>query len=332
MQFYPVRFQPVFREKVWGSRRLGDFLRTPLPSGERYGEAWLLSDRSGKGGPISSAVDGPHEGKTIHEMARKWPEAILGKNVSFDAFGRFPVMLKLLDVRDRISLQVHPPDDYAQKHENDAGRIEAWYILDADPDARVIRGVLPDQEPEDLVTALKEDQPISVLNSVSIESDDVILIPPGTVHSISGNALLLEVYQNSEATYRLYDWGRENRAKNREIQLKKALDVIDFSAMGRTRARPSEMDGPGDRRRSLVRTGKFELQHVEFSRSTEEPLPDERFEVICILEGEGKMKSDDENYSLEYRHGDCFLLPAALQNVSFHSEEETSILKTLPAT
>ncbi len=249
-----------------------------------------------------------------------------------DQFGRFPLIAKLIDANENLSLQVHPPSDYAQLKENDEGKIEAWYIIDADEEAQVIRGVLPNVGPEDLIDAVREDRPLDVLNAVSVSAGDVVLIPPGIVHSIGGGVLFYEIQKNSDVTYRLYDWNRLTpEGKSRPLHHEKALDVIDFEAMGRTRARPTEVEGPGDKREVLVRTTEFTLNKIQTSDEIEETNQESSFEILTIVEGSGQFRcGKNDGIQFGYGRGDFYLIPAGLNRYRVQPDSETVFLKAEP--
>lgn len=328
MKLYPVKFTPIFKEKIWGGKRISSFSNA-LSSEKKIGELWQLVDRQDD---QSQIANGPYEGKTLHDLVDKFPEDFLGTRIMPDEFGRFPLISKFLHAQENVSIQVHPAEERAHHKEEDEGKIEAWYILDAGPDAQIIRGVLPHVTPDEFLQAIKEDRPLECLNTVPARKGDIVLIPPGMVHSIGGDVLLYEVSQNSDVTYRLYDWDRlTEEGTTRKLHLEKGLDVVDFEAMGRTRARSSSKDGAGDERKILVRCPKFILEKIDFSRQIEEEKTDERFELIVPVEGTGSVQSrHPEGNKFHYNPGECFVLPGGMKNYLLDPDQDTELLKVTP--
>jgi mannose-6-phosphate isomerase len=331
MQLYPIRLEPIFREKIWGGRRLASYFDRDLPSDRTYGESWNVVDRESD--HISKISNGPHKDKNLKELIQLDQNAVLGEERNLDAFGRFPLMVKFLHAHENLSLQVHPGDEYAQLNENDSGKLEAWYILEADEDARVIRGILPDVNQEEFVEAIRAGQPMDVLNCIDVRPGDVILIPPGIIHSIGGDVLLCEIEQNSDVTYRLHDWNRLGPdGSSRELHLDQAMDVIDFQAMGRTRTRSSEMEGPWKNRELLVRTPVFKLEKIEAEREFTEDHPPESYHLITCISGTGSIDADASDESpVTYRRGDTFLIPARMGDYTLNPDQESTLLKTTPS-
>ncbi len=331
MRLYPIQFKPIFKPKIWGSRHLARFLGTSLPGEDPIGESIHLVDRPGDD-EMSVVDNGWSEGTSLQEVVEKAPDQILGPESNLDSYGRFPLMIKFLNARKKLSLQVHPGDEYANMNEDDEGKFEAWYIIDADEDAQIIRGVLPDVTPDDLVDAIRNNKPLDVLNCIDVRDGDVILIPPGIVHSIGGDVLLCEVEQNSDVTYRIHDWNRLGPdGQSRQLHLNKALDVIDFQAMGRTRTRSAEVEGPWKNREILVRTPKFKLEKLTVDTEIPEEHPGKTFHLITCIGGSGRfLCGSNENLQFAYSRGDCFLMPAGLGDYRIEPDAESVLLKTSP--
>ncbi len=331
MHLYPLKFKPILKEKPWGGRRLGDFLNVSLSNKQPVGESIYFSDRPGDD-QISVVENGPEEGNNLRTLVENHPEDVLGSKTSPDSFGRFPLLVKFLHAQEKLSLQVHPRDEHAKINENDEGKFEVWYVIEADEDASVVRGLLPDVSPDNLVDAIRQDDPLSVLNCIDVRAGDVILIPPGIVHTIWGGVLLFEVEQNSDVTYRIHDWNRMTPdGSSRELHLNRALDVIDFKAMGRARARPSEVEGPWKKRERLVRTPKFELEKLTIDEEMNEDHPAGSFHLMTVISGSGTFRSGpNRDTRVEYRRGECFLMPARLGDYNIEPDEQSVLLKVSP--
>ncbi len=222
---YPLRFEPIYQYRLWGGRRLAKLLKAPLPGDGPIGEAWLLSDRDDH---VSRVANGPLEGTTLRQLLEQFPDRLLGKLAG--RFPRFPVLLKFLDARDKLSVQVHPADgqrDYIPAGES--GKTEAWVVLEAGPKSRIYAGLKPGTTRDDLKRALASRAVADLLPSFTPRVGDAVFIRAGTVHSLS-DVVVFEVQENSDVTFRLYDWDRidPNTGKPRPLQVEQAMACIDF--------------------------------------------------------------------------------------------------------
>jgi mannose-6-phosphate isomerase len=199
---YPLQFTPILQYRLWGGRRLADWVKTTLPGEEPIGEAWLLSDRDDF---PSRVAEGPLKGRTIAQLLEQSPKLILGKLAA--RFRRFPLLLKFLDVRDMLSVQVHPSDSNADLiPKGETGKTEAWVILEANAASRIYAGLKPGTTAEDL-RMLSEQSVNNCLASFTPSHGQGVLIKAGVVHSLGDGVVVLEVQENSDVTFRLYDWG-----------------------------------------------------------------------------------------------------------------------------
>lgn len=230
-ELYPLFFKPVFKPYIWGGRNLEKLGRV-LPEGTRVAESWEIS--SHKDG-MTIIENGVHKGKTLPQLMEIMGVDLVGKanQWALDR-GKFPLLVKLLDANHRLSVQVHPDDAYALQHEgNELGKTEMWFVLWAAPGASIIYGLSKKTSAERFRQALDEGQLEPFLNKISIQSGDHICVPTGTLHAILGGALIAEIQQNSNTTYRVYDWNRKNDEGHlRPLHIAKALDVINFDQIG----------------------------------------------------------------------------------------------------
>ena len=222
---YPLRFEPIYQYRVWGGRRLAELLTAPLPGDGPIGEAWLLSDRDDQS---SKVADGPLEGSTIRQLMEHSPDQLLGKLAG--RVRRFPVLLKFLDANAKLSVQVHPEDgqkDYIPAGES--GKSEAWVVLEAGPASRIYAGLKPGTTQDNLERALASRTVPDLLAGFTPKVGDAVFVRAGTVHSLSG-LVVFEVQENSDVTFRLYDWDRVNpkTGKPRPLQAEQAIACIDF--------------------------------------------------------------------------------------------------------
>ena len=223
---YPLRFEPIYQYRLWGGRRLADLLTAPLPGDGPIGEAWLLSDRDDHSSKVAA---GPLKGSTIRQLLEQSPDQMLGKLAG--RFRRFPVLLKFLDAHDKLSVQVHPEDgqtDYIPAGET--GKTEAWVVLEAGPESRIYAGLKPGTTEDDLKRALASRTVANdLLASFTPKVGDAVFLRAGTVHSLGG-LVVFEVQENSDVTFRLYDWDRVDpkTGKPRPLQVEQAIACIDF--------------------------------------------------------------------------------------------------------
>ncbi len=224
----PLRFEPIFKENLWGGRRLPGFLRRPAPTENPIGEAWVLSDVDGS---PSRVADGPHAGATLRELLAADPAAILGDARPVN--GRFPLLLKFIDARQELSVQVHPDDARAAAAVPGAsGKTEAWYVVEANPaTSRIYAGFRPGVTAADFRAALAANTTPGTLHSYTPSPGDCVFLEAGTVHAIGADIVMFEVQQTSDITYRLYDWDRVDAktGKPRELHVEKALACADFA-------------------------------------------------------------------------------------------------------
>jgi len=196
-----MRFEPIYQYRIWGGRRLANVLTTPLPDDEPIGEAWLLSDRADH---ASVVAEGPLKGRTLTQLLALMPEQMLGELAG--KFDRFPLLLKFLDARDTLSVQVHPTDHQTQYlPPGETGKTEAWVVLEASSESRIYAGLKPGTTPGNLQKSLTNGAVADHLASFRPKPGDALLIPAGTVHTIS-DVVVFEVQENSDVTFRLYDW------------------------------------------------------------------------------------------------------------------------------
>ena len=227
---YPFRFQPIFKQRVWGGRELERLYQKPLPPGETIGESWEISDH---GTDVSVIANGPLAGQTLRAVMEENSEAILGDAMP-TSNGRFPLLIKILDARERLSLQVHPPPDIAAKLHGES-KTEMWYVTHADPDAVIYAGLKRDVTRAQFKTALARQEMEPLVHKLTPQAGDALFVPSGRLHAIGGGLVIFEIQQNSDTTYRVFDWGRP-----REIHVAQSLQCIDFNdfepALADTRA------------------------------------------------------------------------------------------------
>jgi len=239
-EFYPMFFEPVLKDYIWGGRNL-EKLGRDLPETGKVAESWEIS---GHEDGMTVVKNGTYAGKSLPELLKLLGKDLVGANNQW-ALERqkFPLLVKLIDAESRLSVQVHPDDDYAREHEgNELGKTEMWVILSAKPEAAIIYGLAEKTTPETLRQAIDEGVLESYLNKVFIKAGDHVCVPSGTVHAILEGALIAEIQQNSNTTYRMYDWNRVgDDGESRALHVERALDVLDFDQIGLSLDVPQEI-------------------------------------------------------------------------------------------
>lgn len=307
MSLYPLTFEPIFKSMLWGGRRLPEFLGREAPHADPIGEAWVLSDVDGHSSPV---VAGPLAGKTLRDIAAAYPRELFGNAVPAD--GRFPLLLKFIDARQELSVQVHPDDELAQALAGPGkrGKTEAWVILDADDQtSRIYAGFRDGTTVDHFRTAMAEKTTPATLHQFAPNPGDCVFLRAGTVHAIGANILLFEVQQTSDITYRLYDWDRVDAktGQPRDLHIDHGLTCSNFAAG------PCHPVTP-ERHPSLPREALVDCEHFTLHRHRDERpfnvgAPDECRAVVTV-EGHGELVWGDHAATL--RPGSVILLPASV--------------------
>ena len=303
---YPLKFNKVFKEKIWGGRKLENILKMNLPTNINIGESWEVSCHANG---LSLVDNGYFKGQSLRKITNTFGANLLGKEV-YEKYGnQFPLLIKYLDINDKLSIQVHPDNNYALKVENEFGKSEAWYIIDASEDAKLIMGLAPNVNKEKLLESLETKDFNKIFNIVSVKNGDFIQITPGLIHSIlEGSVLICEIQQNSDSTYRIYDFDRVVEGKKRELHLNKALDVIDYNKNPKVISKPI-----GTAKNEKVNILKDELFNVDtLTVDTQfKSEPYKNFQIFSVLNGSGYIQFNNENYELQI--GDTYFIPANLE-------------------
>jgi mannose-6-phosphate isomerase len=321
-RLYPLRFEPIYQYRLWGGRRLADLLTVPLPGDGPFGEAWVLSDRQDH---QSCVANGALEGRTIGQLLDESPDQLLGKLAG--RFRRFPLLLKFLDAREMLSVQVHPSDAHRDLiPPGETGKTEAWVVLEAGQESRIYAGLKSGTNSADLRRALRDGTVVDDLVCFTPKPGDAVLLPAGTVHSLGGDIVVFEVQENSDVTFRLYDWNHldAKTKRPRALQVDQALACIDFSQGEIGPVTPVvEATTPVARQR-LFQCQQFRLWRW-FGQSPftigAVGLP----RVLICLEGVGQVEHDGITYPV--RKGDVWLLPAVVGTCAFRPGRPVSLLE-----
>ena len=301
---YPLALSSFFKVVMWGGRKLETTFHRTLPDGHSpVGEAWEVCDRPEFSGRV---LNGPLKDRTLGSLIEEFGPALLGSRVPGS---RFPLLVKILDARDRLSLQVHPDEAACAKLGGGAEpKTEMWYVMDADPGAKIVAGVAPDTEPDSFWPQVNSADIEKQLHVYEAEAGDVFFIRAGCVHAIGGGNLILEVQQNSDTTYRISDWGRVGAdGKPRTLHVEQARQCVNFRMAGESRvSRRSGNDGTVP----LVRCPFFQTDEITFSAPLEMPSPGGlSFHLISAVSGSLTLTGGTE--PLRIPHGSTVLIPAS---------------------
>jgi len=324
---YPLTFTPVFRDYIWGGRTLETRFGRQLPPGI-IAESWDIS-----GHPSSpTQVDaGAFQGLTLPQVQDRLGEALVGTRARWAIErGKFPLLVKLLDANRALSVQVHPPDEYALIHEGgELGKTEMWYVLYARPDAQLIYGLSRATTPQEFRAALQAGTLADLLHYLPIHAGDAIFVPAGAVHALLEGVVVAEIQQNSDTTYRVYDWGRlGDDGRPRPLHIDKALAVIDWSLIRPSASIPLLLaDHDGVRRAEMARCPYFVVEEVRLAAEAQwqGACTGETFEIWGCVDGQAEVRWAGESVALPaVRFG---LLPAALGTFAIYAEKPSTLLR-----
>lgn len=316
---YPLKFEPIFKTMLWGGTRLRPFFGHAA-SDEPTGEAWVLSDVDGS---LSRVANGPLAGTTLRELLANDPAAILGSATLSN--GRFPLLLKFLDAKQELSVQVHPTDEQAHAKKPGAlGKTEAWVVLDADPaTSKLYAGFRPGVTADGFRTAMADKTTPATLHQFTPTAGDCVFLEAGTVHAIGQNLMLFEVQQTSDITYRLYDWDRVDAKTKlpRDLHVEDGLACSNF-ALGPCDPVTPTKDGDRDR---LVNCRYFSMHHRHSDRSFRVDSPGE-CRLLVVLEADCRSEIEWEDVT-GIQTGDVYLLPANLGETTIHPAGPVRVLE-----
>ncbi len=305
MNLYPLQFEPILKERIWGGQKLNTLLNKPITS-TITGESWEISTVTGD---VSVVTNGSLAGQSLNDLIDSNPEGVLGTEV-YQQFGKqFPLLFKYLDAREDLSIQVHPNDELAQKRHNSFGKTEMWYVLQADTDARIIVGFKEKSNAEEYVENLKNKTLLSILDDVKVAEGDVFFLETGTVHAIGAGLVIAEIQQTSDITYRLYDFERTDAAGNqRELHVDLALDAINYNKVD-TYKKYSKNDNQSN---TVVDCPYFTTNFIPLDGKIEVSKTGNTFTVYMCVGGDLEIEYEGTKY--QYKKGDTLLIPAALKN------------------
>ena len=318
MNIYPYKFEPIYVEKIWGGRNLERLFARKLPAGKKIGESWELADLA-EG--TSVVANGPERGRTLTELTRALGEDLLGGASAHDD-GRFPLLLKLLDANDILSLQVHPDDKaVAEIGPPAALKTECWYVLES-RSGMIYKGVSEGATPERFRAAIESDQAEQLVQRHDVAAGDFHYLPAGTVHALGAGVVVAEVQTPSDTTYRVTDWGR-----GREIHVERSMQCIHFE--------PAEDVAPGAVGDTLLATDYFRVDRCTIEPGRRAVLAQSQCTAVMVLAGQADIAAGGKSQPMvSASAGDTLLIPAALEKVEVRKprQELTCLVIILPET
>lgn len=309
---YPLKFRPILKTVVWGGEKIAPFKGITTEQ-KNIGESWELS---GVKGDESVVANGEFAGKTITELVQEYKGTLIGEKNYAKTGDEFPLLIKFIDAKQDLSIQVHPDDRLAaERHNGSKGKTEMWYVVEADKDAHLMSGLTEQITPEEYESKVNDNTITDVLHDYKVKAGDVFYLPAGRIHSIGSGSFIAEIQQTSNITYRIYDFGRVGLdGKPRELHTELAKAAIDYTVFPDYR---TEYGKEKNAENILVDCDYFTTSLYDMDKSVSKDLSglDSFLIVICIA-GEGKLE-DAEGHTETLRQGETVLIPAACKGVTF---------------
>lgn len=319
---YPLTFQPIFKERIWGGRNLERLYRKLLPPKVPIGESWEITDRP-EG--VSVIANGPLAGKDLRWLMENHRANLLGKASSAQ---RFPLLVKILDCQETLSVQVHPPAKVAAELRGEP-KTEIWYIADATPDAALYVGLKNGVTRVDFETRIPNGTVADALHRIKVQAGDVMFLPSGRVHAIGGGNVIFEIQQNSDTTYRVFDWNRVGLdGKPRELHVRESLASIDFNDHEPRLIGSKYSRNPKFAVRYLVHDPLFYIDACKVKRGERFYLSAKTLQILALIKGRLRVTYGEHEVRLE--PGGFVVLPASLGRVTVNAETQIEFLQVQP--
>ncbi|WP_373517553.1 type I phosphomannose isomerase catalytic subunit [Pricia sp.] len=310
---YPLKFHPILKERLWGGTKLKDVLNKPIES-DITGESWELS---GVEGDISVVSNGELSGTSLQQLINNRGEELLGKSV-VERFGKeFPILIKFIDAKLDLSVQLHPDDKLARERHNSLGKTEMWYVMDADEGANLIVGFITDLTKEEYAESLKNDTLLDLLNYEKVGRGDTFFINTGKVHAIGAGVLLAEIQQTSDVTYRIFDFNRKDKNGNlRELHTEQALDAIDYKKKDDFKVAYGSDTNTVNR---MVDCPYFKTDYLHLTENWKQDVSKRNsFTIFMCVSGSARI--DNENGTADIKKGETVLVPAMSKSLLITTE------------
>lgn len=314
---YPIFFYPIYKTTLWGGDKIKSKFNRKTPMA-KIAESWEISCHKSD---VSLVSNGKLKGKSLKELFISYRKEIFGSKA--ESLNEFPLLIKFIDANKPLSVQVHPNDEYALKNENDLGKTEMWYIIDAEDNAQIVYGLNSGVDKVTIKESISNNTIEKCLNYISVKKGDFVYIPSGTVHCLLGGTLIAEIQQNSDTTYRLYDWNRtDSNGKARQLHVEKSLEVINFrECLPNNSVSAKRFNGYSIA--ELVDSQFFKVQEIKITGSYRDNALGDSFITFTNIEGSGRICGN--GYCYVITPGTSFLIPAGLGQ--FVMEGKLTLLK-----
>ena len=322
---YPLTFQPLFKERVWGGRRLAELYGKPLPEGKVIGESWEITDRP-EG--VSVVTNGPLAGRDLRWVMEHHADGLVGRLPS--SAGRFPWLIKILDCEDDLSLQVHPPAAMAPALKGEP-KTEMWFVADARPDAKLYVGLRRGTTRSEFESALAHGNVADCFHVVPVSPGDTMFVPSGRVHALGRGNVIFEIQQNSDTTYRVFDWGRLGLdGAPRELHVAQSLASIDFADFEPSLVESPWQSGAGSSERQLVGHPLFHISHHHLSAAGSLAVESDGAGPTVVGVNRGEIEIVSETVKIRRQAGEFALLPASLARCELRVSGTADFLLVAP--
>jgi mannose-6-phosphate isomerase len=307
MIFYPLQFEPILKERIWGGSKLKTFLNKSIEN-EAIGESWEISNVPDNS---SSVVNGIFKGKSLSELIKLYPNELLGSQ-TLEKYGeQFPLLFKFIDAKEDLSIQLHPNNELAQKRHQSFGKTEMWYVMQADENARLIVGFKENTNQEKYLKSLENKSLVHLLQEYPVKQGDVFFLETGTIHAIGAGVVVAEIQQTSDITYRVYDWDRvDANGKGRELHTELALEAINYNKTD-SKIHYKIIE---NQLVSMVKCSFFTTKILELTATYLWQKKQEAFTVFMCTEGHFELQYNEEVF--QYKKGDTLLIPAIISEIT----------------
>lgn len=322
IQLYPLKFQPIMKDRLWGGDKLEKLFNKPSET-DTTGESWELSAVKGD---VSIVSNGELTGSSLQELIDEHGAKLLGQSV-IDRFGKdFPILIKFIDAKKDLSIQLHPNDDLAKERHNSFGKTEMWYIMDADPGAQLIVGFNKDVEKQEYVESLENDTLLDLLNYEEVKTGDTFFINTGKIHAIGAGVMLAEIQQTSDITYRVFDFNRKDKHGNlRELHTELAVDAIDYKKKDDFKV---AYDKEEDKINAMVDCPYFKTNVLKLTQDLQQDVSQrDSFTIYMCVEGSAEIENDWGKANLQ--KGETILIPATSSKIEIATSKATLLEVTI---
>ncbi len=320
-KLYPLKFENIFKTVVWGGEKIAPFKGVETDQ-HNIGESWELS---GVRGNESVVAEGPLKGRNIAELTELYKGVLLGEKVYAATGAEFPLLIKFIDARDDLSIQVHPDDALAAvRHNGSKGKTEMWYVVQADDHAHLMSGLTEKITPEEYASKVENNTITDVLHDYNVKAGDVFFLPAGRIHSIGSGCFIAEIQQTSDITYRIYDFGRVGLdGKPRQLHTEESKDAIDYSVLPDYKTDYQDVKNAEN---EIVACEYFKTSLYDLNGEVSKDMSGlDSFMIIICVEGKGVLK-DNEGNEISLRQGETVLLPACTKSFTLVPDQTLKVL------